>query len=119
MYQELLSLEGGTFNVIWILGCKKDDRAKDKDLTMSTICNIDLTKVAKHLSELLRGPRHMSLFLASTVTSGTIECLYIQVSINSLNLLDTRLGILSLVLIPVRIIFLRTIRFRSINYVMT
>ena len=119
MYQELLSLEGGTFNVIWILGCKKDDRAKDKDLTMSTICNIDLTKVAKHLSELLRGPRHMSLFLASTVTSGTIECLYIQVSINSLKLLDTRLGILIPSPNSSSNLFLRTIRFRSINYVMT
>ena len=84
MYQDLLSLEGGRFNVIWILGCKKDDRSKDKDLTMSAICNTDLTKVAKHLSELLRGQRHMSLFLASTLTSGTIECLYIQVSISSL-----------------------------------
>ena len=78
MYQDLLSLEGGRFNVIWILGCKKDDRSKDKDLTMSTICNTDLTKVAKHLSELLRGPRYMSLFLASSLTSGTIEYLYIE-----------------------------------------
>ena len=82
MHQDLLSLEGGTFNVIWILGCKKDDRSKDKDLTLSTICNTDLTKVAKDLIELLRGPRHMSLFLVSSLTSGTIECLYIQVSIS-------------------------------------
>ena len=82
MHQDLLSLEGGTFNVIWILGCKKDDRSKDKDLNLSTICNTDLTKVAKDLIELLRGPRHMSLFLVSSLTSGTIECLYIQVSIS-------------------------------------
>ena len=77
-YQYLLSIDGGTFKVIWILGCKKDDRSKDKDLTITTICNTDLTKVAKHLSELLRGPRYMSLFLTSSLTSGTIEYLYIE-----------------------------------------
>ena len=81
---DLLNIKGGKFHVIWFLGCKKDDKGHDKDLSASKIYKTELSKVVRELKELLpRGPSHMSLFLASTLCFGTVKCLYIQVRLFS------------------------------------
>ena len=75
---DLLNLRGGKFHVIWMLGCKKED--KDKDLSLAKIHKTNLADIAKELSEMLpRGPSQISLFLASTLSFGTVKCLYIKV----------------------------------------
>ena len=80
---DLLCLKGGKFGAIWILGITKSDRGKEKDLPGSKVHSVDISSTSKALLDLLPiGSNHISLFLASTLSLGTVKCFELQVRNN-------------------------------------
>lgn len=77
---DLLNLKHGKFSAIWILGNSKCDRSKKKELAQSKILAVNVKRMCKDVCDLLPiGGNHISLYLASTLSLGTVKCFCIQV----------------------------------------